>query len=112
MDFEIVKDVGLKLPDVVDGSTARGIALKVRGRLMVCKAIHSSAEPKTVMMRVSVDDRDRLLAENPQTYYLTEHYRKHSSVLVRLSEISRSALEELLACAWQFAFEKAVGTKA
>lgn len=108
VDFKTVTEVGLNLPDVVDGSTALGTALRVHGRLLACKAMHKSAEPNTLMVRVSVDDRDRLLAENPKTYYLTEHYRRHSAVLVRLSGISRSSLEELLGCSWQFVFEKAV----
>lgn len=107
VDFQAVKDIGVKLPDVVDSSTARGSALKVLGRLMACEAIHKSAEPNTLMVRISIDDRTQLIAEHPETYYVTEHYRKHPAVLVRLSYISRRSLEELLGRSWRFVFEEA-----
>jgi hypothetical protein len=42
-----------------------------------------------------------LLATEPRTYYLTEHYAAYPSILVRLSRISRDSLRELLASAGQ-----------
>ena len=58
------------------------------------------------MVRVSLDERVRLLAEAPDAYYVTEHYLKHPAVLVRLSRLSRDGLRNLLATAWLFVSEK------
>jgi hypothetical protein len=60
-------------------------------------AMHPSAEPNTLVVRVAPDDRDSLVSEAPETYYLTEYYRPHPVVLVRLPCIGRDALHDLLA---------------
>ena len=97
IDFDTVREIALALPDVVESTTSRGTSLKVAGRLLACPAIHGSAEPNSLMVRVSFDERSRLLATEPRTYYLTEHYASYSAVLVRLSGISRDSLRDLLA---------------
>jgi hypothetical protein len=44
-DFALVREIALALPDVKDATTPRGFALKLRGKLLACEAIHRSAEP-------------------------------------------------------------------
>jgi hypothetical protein len=58
------------------------------------------------MVRISVDQRDELIAGDPDTYYLTDHYRPYPSVLVRLSKIRPDALQDLLGMAWKFVTTK------
>jgi len=106
VDFDVVREIGLGLPDVEDGSSPTGHALKLRGRLLACEARHKSAEPNTLVVRVSRPERDRLIAAQPETYYLTDHYLRHPSVLVRLERIHRKALRELLDTAWRYMMEK------
>ncbi|MGD8341717.1 MAG: hypothetical protein PVH89_13105 [Gammaproteobacteria bacterium] len=106
IDFDIVRKIGLELPDVVDASVHGGAALKLRGRLLACQTMHKSAEPNSLMLRVSFDERERLLAADPDTYYMTDHYAKYPSILVRLEQIDRSALEEVMGAAWRFLMEK------
>ena len=96
-DFEVVRAIGTALPGVKDASGARGTALKFKGRLLACEAIHKSAEPDTLMVSISQERRDELLAQSTAVYYLTDHYRPYPAVLVRLPKIQRSALEQLLA---------------
>jgi hypothetical protein len=102
VDYEIVRELALALPDVKDSSRLRGIAFKARGKLLACKAVHRSAEPETLVVRLSTIDRDRLIAAEPEIYYLTPHYLLHSSVLVRLKVINRKGLQSLLQTAWQY----------
>jgi len=106
-DFDPVREVGLGLPDVKHSVSPRGESLRVRGKLMACHAIHKSAEPNTLMVRVSVADRDRLIAKDPKTYYIRPHYETSPSVLVRLSRIRRGELKQLLGVSWQFVYEQA-----
>ena len=56
--------------------------MKARGKLLTCLASHKSAEPDTLVVRIDFEQRDGLLAEAPETYYLTDHYRDYPSVLV------------------------------
>jgi len=39
----------------------------------------------------------------PDTYYLTDYYRKYPLVLVRLSQIRKEALRDLLSVSWRLA---------
>jgi len=45
VSFDIVRKIGLALPDVEEGTMYGSPALKVRGNLLTCLAIHKSAEP-------------------------------------------------------------------
>jgi hypothetical protein len=110
--FEIVRLVGLALPDVeaatrYDGSSV----LKMRGCFMAGLASHPSAEPETLVVRSEFADREWLLEDAPETYYITDYYRKYPLVLVRLSRIDRDALRDLLASSWRLTSMKA-GTRA
>ena len=77
-------------------------ALKLGGRLVACLAVHKSAEPESLVVRTDFDERTALLAEDPETYYLTDHYVKHPVVLVRLSHIGTDQLRDLLGSARRF----------
>ena len=83
--FDDVREIGLALTDVEAGTAYGSPALKLGGQLLTCMAAHKSAEPETLVVRIDFDQRDALIAEAPETYYLTDHYRGYPSVLVRLS---------------------------
>jgi hypothetical protein len=102
IDFDTVRDIGLTLPGV-EYSTMHGApALKVRGKLLACIPINRSAEPDSLAVRVDFDDRAYLLAEQPDVYYVTEHYAPYNAVLVRLSRVSPDVLRDLLGMAHKF----------
>lgn len=95
--FDVVKRVGLTLPDVeatvrYDGSPT----LKARGCFMAALASHQSAEPDTLVVRMNLADRDALLEDAPETYYVTDFYERHPVVLARLSQLTTDALHDLL----------------
>jgi len=106
--FETVRTVGLALPDVeattrYDGSPV----LKVKGCFMAGLATHRSAEPATLVVRSGFEERELLLEDAPDTYYVTDYYRKYPLVLVRLSRIDRDALRDLLSVSWRLTVAKA-----
>ena len=106
--FDLVRKVGLELPEVeamirYDGSPV----LKVAGVFMAGLASHPSAEPDTLVVRSELEEREWLLADAPETYYLTDYYRSYPLVLVRLSRIDRDALHDLLSVSWRMARAKA-----
>ncbi len=70
-------------------------------------ATHRSAEPDTLVVRASMEERQGLLEDAPETYYLTDYYRRHPVVLVRLSHIDRDALRDLLSVSWRLTLPKA-----
>src|SRR6202035_24679 len=100
--FDIVRDIGIALPDVEEGTIYGSPALKVRGSFLTCLAINKSAEPESLAVAIDFDQRSGLLAEAPETYYVTDHYVDHPVVLVRLSQIRIDQLRGLLGSAWRF----------
>jgi hypothetical protein len=95
-NFALVEKIGRTLPDVEVTTTWGKPALKVRGRMFVCIASHKSAEPDTLVVMMDFADRDALLADDPATYYLKEHYVGYPCVLVRLSRVHPDALRDLV----------------
>ena len=100
--FDLVRRLAQALPDVEEGTSYGSPALKVVGRMFACLAVHRSAEPNTLVVRVDFEQRDGLLADDPDTYYLAQHYENYPCVLVRLSRIRPDALRDLLSMGWRF----------
>ena len=106
--FDIVRNVGLALPDVeattkYDGSPV----LKIDGIFMAGLATHPSAETDTLVVRARLEDRERLVEDAPATYYLTDYYRSYPLVLVRLPRVEPNALHDLLSVSWRMTMAKA-----
>jgi hypothetical protein len=102
MTFQTVRALGLKLPGAEDGTAYGSPALKVNGKMFACMAVNRSVEPDTLAVRVPFDQRNGLLSEAPDTYYLTDHYVDYPIVLVRLARVQRDALGDLLRLAHRF----------
>jgi hypothetical protein len=86
----------------VEESTAYGaFCLKVNKTMIACVAINKDAEPNSLMIRLPIDQRDELIAEAPDVYYVKPHYEPHPCVLVRLGRVDRDALKDLLTGAWR-----------
>ena len=64
--------------------------------MFVCIASHKSAEPDTLVVMMDIADRDALIAEDPDSYYLKEHYVGYPCVLVRLRRVGADALRGLV----------------
>jgi hypothetical protein len=100
--FRTVESIGRTLPDVEVTTTWGQPTLKVRGRMFACRASHKSAEPNTLVVMMDFPDRDALIEDDPDTYYLKDHYVNYPCVLVRLSRIPADALRDLLSGAYRF----------
>lgn len=102
-DFDTVRELARALPGVVDATAYGAPALKLNGKLIACIPTNRSAEANSLMVNIDREQRAELLREQPQVYYITEHYAPHPTVLVRLSKISRTDLRGLLRDACRFA---------
>ncbi len=105
--FAIVRAIGLRLPDVecttrYDGSPV----LKAGGSFMAGIATDESAEADTLVGRCEIDDRELMIEDAPETYYLTDFYAKYPLVLVRLPAVTADALRELLTTSRKMALAK------
>jgi hypothetical protein len=103
MTFRSVRTIGLRLPGVEEGTVYGTPALKLGKRMIACVASHKSAEPGTLAVRTDFEQRDMLIEEAPDTYYVKDHYKAYPFVLVRLSKINPDAMRDLLGAAHRLA---------
>jgi hypothetical protein len=90
-----VRRLGLALPHVAEGTSYGTPALKVKGKLFA----RLREDPDSLVVKMPFDQRDELMAGDPEAYYITDHYRNYEWMLVRLSKVSEDALRELLGIA-------------
>jgi hypothetical protein len=110
--FYLVTRMGLSMPDVEATSKYDGSPiLKLGGCFMAGLATHRSAEPDTLVVRCEFEQRELLLQDSPDTYYLTDHYRSYPVVLARLSRLDQEALHDLLFVSWRLTAIKARKSK-
>jgi hypothetical protein len=100
--FKRVESIGRRLPDVEVTTTWGQPTLKVRGKMFVCMAANKSAEPNTLVVMMDFADRDALIEEDPDTYYLKDHYLNYPCALVRLAHVRADALRDLITGAHRF----------
>ena len=105
--FKTVEAIGRTLPGVEIATAYGQPALKVRGKLIACMAANKAAEPNTLAVKMEFPDRDALIEDDPDTYYLKDHYLNYPCVLVRLSRVRPDALRDLVTGAHRFVTAKA-----
>jgi hypothetical protein len=101
--FDTVRQLALAIPGAEEGIKWGVPAFLARGRMFACQPSHRSAEPDSVIVCIDFDRRDELLQADPETYYITDHYVGYPSVLVRLRQVHRDALADLLRMAYHWA---------
>jgi hypothetical protein len=105
--FDVVRELGCSLPHVEAATRYDGSpALKAYGVFMAGLAMHTSAEPDTLVVRAGFEERQGLLEDAPDTYYVTDYYWPYPVVLVRLPFLNRDVLRELLTGSWRIALGK------
>lgn len=88
----------LKLDGVVEGLSYRMPSFLVNGRFF---ARFRDDDTVVVLQLKSIADRDVLMEIDPQAFFFTEHYRNYPAVLIRLADVRRSLLEDVVREAWR-----------
>ena len=96
ISFEQVTALGDQLPEVAVSTSYGTPALKVRGKLMA----RLKEDGTTLVVRVSAEERERVLTIWPDLYFLTDHYRGHPWVLISLELAAIDHVESSLRHAW------------
>jgi hypothetical protein len=88
----------LSLADVAEGRSYGMPAFLLKGKFF---ARFRDDDTVLVLQLGSIDDRDVLMQLNPRACFFTDHYRDYPAVLIRLAEISRPQLDEVVRVAWE-----------
>ncbi len=106
LSMDTVIEIGVKLPDVNESPYFGVPALKLNGRMLACTPVNKSAEANSAVIAMGFEQRAALLKQHPAFCYVTDHYVPHSTMLIRLSKISRAQLQQTLRMAWEFVASK------
>ena len=90
--FEQVRKIALALQNVEEGTSYGTAAFKTSGKLLA----RLKEDGDSLVVGTTFEERDEMLAADPETYYITDHYLKYPWVLVRLSRVSSDAMRDLL----------------
>lgn len=102
MTWEKVRKMGLALPGVEDGTSYGTPALKVKKKLFV----RLREEGDVIVLPMPFEQREALMAEAPETYFITDHYLNYPAVLVRLTKVKEAEMRDLLKGAHRNALAK------
>jgi hypothetical protein len=94
--WDDVRALGLALPGVVEETSYDTPALKVNGKLLV----RLKEDLETLALRIDFEERQALVHGQPDVFFVTPHYENYPMVLVRLAEVDREELAELVTEAW------------
>ena len=98
MTWEEVCALAGRWPLVEVGTAHGNPALRAAGKFLTRLR---PDEASVVLLEVGFDEREMLMEAEPQTFYITPHYRDWPSVLARLDSIDSGSLAQLLYRRWR-----------
>lgn len=98
--FAKVREIALSLENVEETTSYGTPAFKLRGGQGFAR-LHQDGE--SLVVKMDLEQREALMAHDPETYYITDHYLNYEWILVRLSRAHPDALRDLLRGACRFA---------
>ena len=90
--FAAVRKIALSLDRVEEGTSYGTPGFRVGGVLFL--RFHQDGE--SLVVRTDFDQREELLAADPVSYYITDHYLNYEWILVRVARVHADALRDLL----------------
>ena len=76
--YDTIRQLALTLPDTEESTSYGTPAIKVKGKLLL--RLHDDRDK--VVLKMPFDRREELMAGDPETYFITDHYRDYPWVLV------------------------------
>lgn len=99
LTFKDVRKFALALQNVEEGTSYGTPAFKVDGKLIA----RLKEDGESLVVGTTFEEREEMMAAEPGTYYITDHYLKYPWVLVHLSKVHADALQDLLSRSWRLA---------
>ncbi len=93
-----VRRIALGLPEVIEKTSYNTPGFRVKDKLFL--RIRAEAEGGLVVFTESLEEKEVLLASDPEVFFTTPHYDGHASVLVHLDAIGLDELTEVITDSW------------
>ena len=98
MTFDEVREIVLALPGTAESDGYSTPALTVAGKLL---ARMKEDDDTMVLLGVDHNARAALMEQDPEVFFVTEHYEAYPNVLVWLPRATRKQVEALLVLSWR-----------
>lgn len=95
--FDSVRRAAISLDTVEEGRAWGLPAFRTGGKLFLC----FREDLASIVVRASFEQRDEMIAADPDTYYTTDHHRNYPWVLARIAKLHPDAVHDLLQMAWR-----------
>jgi hypothetical protein len=92
-----VRKMLLALPGVEEGPCYGTPGFRVRGKFLA----RLREDGETLVVKCGDDERDFRMQADPDTFFITDHYRGYPTVLVRLARVHAADLRAVLEVAWR-----------
>ena len=93
LPLSTIRKVALSFPGVEEGTSYGTPAFRCKKKLIA--RLHQDG--KSLVLKVGDATRDHLLQADPDTFFVTDHYRGYPYVLAHLDRLSAIDLRKLLA---------------
>jgi len=88
----------LRLPHVSEGRSYGMPSFLLNGRFL---ARFRDDDTVLVLQLGTIAERDVLMQVDPRAFFFTEHYRNYPAVLIRLAEVPRPLLVDVVTESWR-----------
>jgi hypothetical protein len=111
--IETVRCLALALPDARDASKPDRLAFQVAGKWFAWTYV-MRVHPKkprvpqidVLAVRCAIERKELLIEAAPDRFFVDDHYRGYTGVLVRLAAVHEDELVDLLRGAWRIVAPK------
>ena len=100
--LERARSVLLDFPGVEEGPCYGTPGFRVMGKFLA----RLREDGETLVVKCGFVERDLRIQYDPETFFTTDHYRSHPSVLVRLRTVRIADLHEVVEKAWRLSAPK------
>lgn len=90
--YDTIRRLALTLPNTEESTSYGTAAVKVKGKLLL--RLHDDRDK--IVLKMPFDRREELMAGDPQTYFITDHYLNYPWILVSLAKVPEEAVRDLL----------------
>lgn len=100
--FETVREIAGSLSGAEESTSYGTPAFKVKGKLFARQ--HQDGE--SLVIAVDFAAREEMMNAAPEKFYITDHYLNYPWMLVRMKQVNKDELRDLLIGAWRRAAPK------
>lgn len=93
--LQFVRSILLTLPGVTEATTHGTPGFYVQKKFLA--RLWENGE----VLVVRTDDREKWLNADPETFFITDHYRNYPTMLINFEKVEPDILKQILTEAWQ-----------